>query len=458
MPAIGRKVMEKRLNILVVGSDANEVDRATNALDAGWARCLAARALKDAIAALENEQIDIIICDHEERDGTTLPLLGAMKKRYPDAEMILVSGFGTIDSTVEALRKGAFAYVPKPLDPAELTAVVEKAAAKQALKRDNVALKKELDERFGFENVLGNSRAMQEVISAVRQIADTEATLLITGESGTGKELIARSAHRLSRRANFPFVTLNCAALGEGVMESELFGHRKGAFTSALTDRKGRFEYANHGTLFLDEVGDIPPKTQVKLLRVIEEREVVPVGSNTPRKINVRIIAATNRDLEKLVDEGSFREDLYFRLKVVSIHIPPLRERLGDIAILANAFTDEYANIHGRGRSRLTPAAVKVLAACAWAGNVRELKNCIESMVVISKDNLLDTDDIPDYILESRSRASGLGSLIGKPLSQIERTVIEETLACVGGNRKKAAEMLGIGERTLYRKIRQYEL
>jgi two-component system response regulator HydG len=450
--------MERRINILVVGCSADEIDAVFAVVEKGAARCLTVATLKDALATLEKEQVDIVVQDHKENDTSTMALLAALKQHSPETEMILLAGLGTIDSTVDALRKGAFAYVPKPVEPAELSTVIEKALAGQALRRDNLALKKELDSRFGFEDMIGHSPAMQKVMAAVRQIADTDATILITGESGTGKELVARSAHRLSARANCPFVTLNCAALSEGIIESELFGHRKGAFTSALEDRKGRFEYANRGTLFLDEVGDIPLRTQVKLLRVIEEREVVPVGGNVPRKISVRLMAATNRDLEAMVKSGEFREDLYFRLKVVAIHLPALRERRGDIELLVNAFVEEYSKAHGRPRTRITPAALKLLCAYEWQGNVRELRNCIESMVVVSTDGVLDRDDIPGYILESRPRKADLNSLVGRPLSEIEHRVIEETLAMAGKNRRKAAAILGIGERTLYRKIKEYGL
>jgi two-component system response regulator HydG len=330
----------------------------------------------------------------------------------------------------------------------------------QRLARSNIELQKQLNERFGFEGVIGNSPLMHSVVARLRQIAPTSATVLITGESGTGKELVAKAIHNNSPRRYKPFVPLNCAALSENILESELFGHVKGAFTGADRERKGWIEHANGGTLFLDEVGDIPLSTQVKLLRVIESGEIVRVGTNEPIKVNVRLISATNRELADAVAASTFRQDLLHRLKVVSVKLPPLRSRREDIPLLIDFFLKEFTASHEKAVTAITPAARKILTAYSWPGNVRELRNTIESMVVIDADGVLDVDDLPDEI-QTQAPASGEApttavGLVGQPLDDIERYYIAETLKLSAGNREEAAKLLGIGERTLYRKIKEY--
>jgi two-component system, NtrC family, response regulator HydG len=302
---------------------------------------------------------------------------------------------------------------------------------------------------------------MHAVVAKLRQIAPTSASVLLTGESGTGKELAAKALHINSPRKNKPFVPLNCAELSENVLESELFGHVKGAFTGADRDRVGRFQYANGGTLFLDEIGDMPIAIQVKLLRVLEAGEIVRVGTNEPTKVNVRLISATHRDLADAIAEGQFRQDLYHRLKVVSVKIPPLRERREDIPLLIDHFLKEFTVSHGKTIKAITPAVRKVLAAYSWPGNVRELKNTIESMVVIDTDGLIDVDDLTEDLQVAtttvrRDGPTGIDSLVGKSLEEIEKNYIAETLKMTNGNREEASRILGIGERTLYRKIKEY--
>ena len=334
-----------------------------------------------------------------------------------------------------------------------------KLVEKQNLIRSNRELHKQLDEKYGLSGIIGNSPKMQKVLNIVNQISGTTATILITGESGTGKELISKIIHNNSPRKNNSLVVLNAAAIPENLLESELFGHEKGSFTGAMYQRKGKFEYANHGTLFLDEIGDMPLSTQVKLLRVIEDGVVTRVGSNESIEVDVRLIAATNQSLEKLIKEGKFREDLYFRLNVVSIKLPPLRERLEDIPLLIDAFLREFSQIHNKKVSIISPEARKILYKYPWPGNVRELKNCIESMVVVSMKDTIDTEDIPDHILQRSSETSTAPSLVaGITIEEAERELIKSTLATVDGNREEAAKMLGIGERTLYRKLDRYGL
>ncbi len=415
---------------------------------------------------IEAEPFDIVVTDLMMNDIGGLEILARAKKASPETEVIVVTGHGTIPSAVSAMQQGAFTYLQKPLDMAHLRAAVEKAAEGVRLRRQNLELHRRLDEKFGFEGVIGSSPQMQGLIERLKRIAPTDATVLIQGETGTGKELVAQAIHQNSPRKTKPFVALNCAALSENILESELFGHVRGAFTDASNDRIGKFEYAHGGTLFLDEVGDMPMATQIKLLRVLESGEITRVGSNTPVSVNVRILSATNRNLEDAIASGVFRSDLYHRLKVVTIGIPPLRDRAGDIPLLIEHFVRQFARRHSKTIKGMSlPARVK-LGSYAWPGNVRQLRNVIESMVVVDCDEILDVDDLP-LELEPDSPATpiaqgdapvGIAALVGRPLEEVEKIFIAETLKLTGGNREQAADLLGIGERTLYRKIKEYHL
>ena len=350
-----------------------------------------------------------------------LGILARTKADQPDAEVILMTGHGTVPSAVEAMRSGAFNYLLKPLDIAQLRASAEKAVESSRLKRTNLELKRRLDERFGFEGVVGDSPQMRDVIERLKRIAPTNASVLIQGETGTGKELVAQAIHQNSPRKNKPFVALNCAALSENILESELFGHVKGAFTDASADRVGKFEFAHGGTMFLDEVGDMPLATQIKLLRVLENGEITRVGSNTPIKVNVRILSATNRNLEDSIAAGTFRSDLYHRLKVVTIRLPTLRERSQDIPILIDYFISQFSGQHGKQIRGMSPAARRKLLAFDWPGNVRQLRNVVESMVVVDYDGLLDVDDLPEEFAgppepTGEPSTASLTALVGKPL------------------------------------------
>jgi two-component system response regulator HydG len=341
---------------------------------------------------------------------------------------------------------------------------VAKALDRRQLSIANRELHRLVNEKFGYEGIIGNSAAMQQVFNRLRQVAPTDARTLITGENGTGKELVARALHFNSKRRDGPLVAVNCGALSGGVLDSELFGHVKGAFTGAVKDHVGKFEAADGGTLFLDEVGEMPLETQVKLLRVIENKEVTPVGSNQPRPIDVRIISATNKNLSEQVTAGKFREDLFFRLKVVEIHLPSLRERPGDIALLAQSFLNEFAKQYDKPVKSIDHAALNGLVAHAWPGNVRELRNTIEEMVVLSQGDTLTAQDLPRALqgaapLVPITRGSdGTGNLVGMTMEQIEREAIRNTLKATEGNRERTAKMLGMGERTLYRKLKEYGL
>jgi len=412
------------------------------------------------------EIFDVVVTDLMMNDIGGLEILARAKEASPDTEVIVVTGHGTIPSAVQAMQQGAFTYLQKPLDLGHLRAAVEKASAGIRLKRQNLELNRRLDEKFGFEGVIGSSGPMLALVERLKRIAPTDATVLIQGETGTGKELVAQAIHQNSPRKAKPFVALNCAALSENILESELFGHVKGAFTDASSDRVGKFEFANGGTLFLDEVGDMPMATQIKLLRVLESGEITRVGSNTPVRVNVRILSATNRQLEEAIAAGAFRSDLYHRLKVVTVAIAPLRDRSGDIPLLIEHFVKQFAKRHGKVIKGVSlPARVK-LGSYPWPGNVRQLRNVVESMVVVDCDELLDVDDLPLELEPDVPAAGGgpvaieggLAALVGKPLEEIERIFITETLKLTGGNREQAAALLKIGERTLYRKIKEFQL
>ncbi|WP_165244062.1 sigma-54-dependent transcriptional regulator [Paludisphaera soli] len=453
--------MDQQIRVLVVDDDEPHAEAVAESLARVGYECVVATSGREGLRLIEEQSFDIIISDLIMDGVGGLEILAKAKRELPDAEVVILTGHGTIKTAVTAMQAGATTYLTKPLDIGELRTVVDKASQSQRLARSNIELQKQLNEKFGFEGVVGNSAAMHTVVARLRQIAPTSASVLITGESGTGKELVAKALHNNSPRRYKPFVALNCAALSDNILESELFGHVKGAFTGADRERKGWFEHANGGTMFLDEVGDIPLGTQVKLLRTLENGEIVRVGTNEPVKVNVRLISATNRDLAEGIASGAFRQDLYHRLKVVSVKLPPLRERREDIDLLIDHFLKEYTVVHGKKITSITPAARKLLRHYSWPGNVRELKNVVESMVVIDFDGVVDVDDLTEDLQSGVAGAladshEGVDAFIGKSLEDIEKHYITETLKLTAGNREEAAKLLGIGERTLYRKLKEY--
>ena len=451
------------IRALIIDNDAAHAETMADSLTRVGYECTMATTGSEGATLLDRGAFEIVVTDLKMPDVGGLEILAKCKEVLPDAEVILVTGHGTIQSAVEAMQQGAFNYLLKPLDLKQLRAVVDNASRNQHLRRANAELSRRLDEKFGFEGVIGNSSQMHEMIDRLRRIAPTDATILIQGDTGTGKELVAQAIHQNSPRKNRPFVGLNCAALSEHILESELFGHVRGAFTDASADRVGKFEYAHGGTLFLDEVGDMPLPTQIKLLRVLESSEITRVGSNEPIQVNVRILSATNRDLEQAIQAGTFREDLYHRLKVVTIGLPRLSERAQDIPLLIDHFLKMHSQRHHKEIRSMTTAARRRLMAFDWPGNVRQLKNTVESMVVVDYDGVLDLDDLPADLFPSDQAftdagGKGLADLVGKSLSDIEGLFIGETLQFTSGNREEAAHLLGIGQRTLYRKIKEYQL
>jgi two-component system response regulator HydG len=447
--------MPEKIRVLVIDDDGAHAEAAAESLSRSGYECSVATSGTEGLRRIENDGYDVVLTDLVMRDLSGNEIVRKVKASSPETEVIVMTGYPSYETALEAMDVGAYDYLNKPIDLNILRAKIKKALEKQKLVRSNVELKRQLDKKYGFEGILGGSEPMQNVFDTMRQVSASRATVLILGENGTGKELVARAIHANSPRRGNHFVPLNCAALSESILESELFGHEKGAFTGATQTRKGRFEYAHNGTLFLDEIGDLPAPTQVKLLRVIEYGEVFRVGSNEPLKVDVRLIAATNKDLNALIREGKFREDLYYRLKVVTIDLPPLRERLEDLPVLVQSFLDEFSRQQGKKSVEITPAAMELLYNYDWPGNVRELRNCVESMVVLDKDGRVDAEDVPRYVKqpEEAESSSGVG---GVNLEEKEKESIRKALALCEGNREKAAKMLGIGERTLYRKIKRY--
>jgi two-component system response regulator HydG len=413
---------------------------------------------------IETDTFDVIVTDLVMNDVDGMEILARARQNLPDSEVVLVTGHATVPKAVEAMQQGAFNFLEKPITTTRLRAVCEKAADAIRLKRQNTELRERLDERFGFEGIVFAAPQMQTVIDRLKRIAPTDASVLISGESGTGKELVAQAIHQNSPRKGKRIVALNCAAVAENLVESELFGHVKGAFTDAHSDRVGAFEFANGGTLFLDEVGDMPMSTQIKLLRVLEEHQITRVGDNKPIRVNVRLVSATNRSLEEMVAQGKFRNDLYFRLKVVTVNLPALRERREDIIPLTDHFRRQFAKHHHKQIKGLSPVVSKRLYGYDWPGNVRQLRNAVETMVVLDLDGTLDVDDLPPELADAQpptaaTTAVGGGpiDLIGRTLDEIERWAIEETLKLTNGNREEAARILQIGARTMYRKLERYQ-
>jgi len=456
--------MSRDIIVLVVDDERDHADGIAEALQKCCAKAIAVYNGSDALEILRGETVDVVVTDLKlggDIDG--MEILAQAKKYNADTEVILITAYATIDTCKEAIRRGAYDYLVKPIDIGQLRTLVEQAGRKisAAVQRRSDVAKGDRGD-FGFEGVQGKSAAMQGVFEVLRRVAPTNIAVLVEGRSGTGKELLARAIHYNSRRADMPFRPVNCAGLTETLLESELFGHIKGAFTGATTDRKGLFEIADKGTLFLDEIGDMPLNMQAKLLRVIEDGIVSPVGSHKSIVVDVRIISATNQDLPALIEQKKFRQDLYFRIKGVSISLPDLPDRSGDIPDLIQYFIKEAVAETGLKITGITQAAVNILSAYNWPGNIRQLRNSIRTMVVMCDREKLDVGDIPPEIYQIRQLTAAPGQGVQPKqdltLSEIEKQAIIDILARTGNNREKTAKILGIGERTLYRKIKEYNL
>ena len=407
---------------------------------------------EDAISMARDRSWDIILLDLKMPGMDGLETMIRLKKMIPETEILMMTAYGSIDTAVQAMKEGAFDYLVKPFDPDEIDMLIKKIVAHKELVLENILLRKKLAERHQYDEIIGKSDAMQGVFDLISRVARADSTVLITGESGTGKELIAQAIHGNSNRCYMPFIAVSCGALPDSLLESELFGYVKGAFTGAENSKKGRFEMANKGTLFLDEIGDISLKTQVDLLRVLQQRELMRLGSEEVIKVDVRILAATNRDLQKAIKENRFREDLYYRLNVISIHAPPLRERKEDIPLLVKAFIEKYCLELNKEVVKIAPSALKLLLGYDWPGNVRELENVIERALVIGSGKEIVQEDLPF------SRKEIEPYEFPKSLKMMEKMHIERILGESDWNISRAARELGIDRQTLYNKIEKYQI
>jgi two-component system response regulator HydG len=452
---------EKPARVLIVDDDDAHAEALADGLAPEGHECLQAHSGAAAVQMLSEHTFEAVLTDLVMPDLSGIEVLKEARRLQPDCVVLLVTGHESLETAIDAMRHGAQDYLVKPVQIAELRARLQRAVESARLRRRNVELQRELDKRFGFEGIIGSSPPMQRLFEVLGQVSPTNVTVLVLGESGTGKELVARAIHTNSPRAKEPFVAVNCAALSEGLIESELFGHVRGAFTGAVSQKEGRIVYADGGTLFLDEVGDMPLATQAKLLRVLETREVTPVGGNASRKVDIRLVAATNRDLKELVQKGTFREDLLYRLQVVTIELAPLRERKSDLPLLLDHFLHQLAAQHGRNVRGFSPEARTLLLRYDWPGNVRELRNAVENMVLLTRGEWVAAEDVPETVrggVREPPRIDAGGRLAGRSLEEVERELIRETLELFQGNREKTARSIGIGERTLYRKIKEFGL
>ncbi len=447
------------LRIVVVDDEPAQRELIGGFLTKQGHEVFAAASGPEALAYVTNRQVDLVLSDCRMPGMSGPELLSGIKAVNPEIPLVLMTAYGTVETAVQAMKDGAADYLAKPLDLEELLVRLARVTERSRLRSEVRDLQARLVERHRLEGIIGESGRMQDVLALTKRVAPSDATVLIRGESGTGKELIARAIHFNSSRANGPLVSLNCAALPEQLLESELFGHEKGAFTGAIARRKGRFEQADGGSIFLDEIGDLSPALQVKLLRVLQEREFERVGGNQTLRADVRVLAATHRDLERALREGAFREDLYYRLNVVTIQIPPLRERREDIPLLLEHFLRKFAQKNHRDVTGLTAAARDALLKYEYPGNVRELENIVERAVLLCRGRVIDMEDLPATLRPGqRGAAEPLPKDLPGVLADIERQAIESALARSGGVQTQAAEALGISERVLRYKMKKYGL
>jgi DNA-binding NtrC family response regulator len=448
------------MQILIVDDEKNICAGLSKALTLEGYQTLTASQGEEAWTIINSTDIDLVISDLKMPKLSGEELLKRITASYPTLPVIILTGHGTIETAVNAMRDGAFDFVTKPINLDRLTLLVKRALSNRELYKKHEALKKEVDQlkrKTEYGAIIGKSPKMRKMMDQIKQVADTRASVLITGESGVGKELVADAIHELSSRSDGPYVKVHCAALSESLLESELFGHEKGSFTGAVSQKKGRFELADKGTIFLDEIGEINASVQIKILRVLQERAFERVGGEQTLHVDTRIISATNKDLKKEIEAGEFREDLFYRLNVVNIDVPPLRERKEDILLLMTSFLREFNEENGKQIDGFTQKAQSVLYRYTWPGNIRELRNCIESAVVMTRDNLIDVDDLPQNVT-SGITDDHISIPIGVSMNEAEKEIIKATLTYCKGNKSKAAELLGIGRKTLHRKVQEYHI
>jgi DNA-binding NtrC family response regulator len=448
-----------KFKALVVDDEASVCQAVKAILETEGMDILATTSSLKAIEHVRKDHFDLIISDLKMPEMNGLDLYERIREISGDSVFIIITAYGTIPSAVDAIKKGVYDYIPKPFTPDEVRIPVRRALEKRSLERENIALKTQIETRYSFQSIIGNSPEMHETFRVMRHAASSESNVLVTGESGTGKELVARAIHSNSVRARRKFVTVNCGAIPEGLLESELFGHTKGAFTGAVSDKRGLVEEADRGTLFLDEIGELAPSLQVKILRVLQEGEFMRVGDPQTRKVNVRVIAATNRDLKKAISEKTFREDLYYRLNVIPIELPPLRKRKEDIPLLVNHFVQKHSAKAGdKNVSGISKEAMQAVMNYHFPGNVRELENTIEYAIAFTPGPMIEREDLPRYILEDRKLSEEARTIPLMPLreakTQFEKSLIMAALIESEGNISEAARLLNIHRQNLQQKIR----
>ncbi|KAF0865026.1 sigma-54 dependent transcriptional regulator [Pseudomonas sp. LD120] len=452
-------------NLLVVDDEPKLCDLLSSALSQNGVQVFTASNGLHALKVLEQEDIDLVISDWRMPGMDGPQLLAEIKLRYPQLPVIVMTAYSTVKNAVQSMRNGAYDYIAKPFDIDELDITVSKALQFRDILKDNQRMRAELEEAQQFDSLVGDSPSFRRVLQAVDSVRDSNATILLTGESGTGKEMVARAIHKHGNRADKPFVAVNCAAIPEGLLESEMFGHRKGAFTGAVADRIGRFQQADKGTLFLDEVGDMPLALQAKILRALQERVIEPVGDPRERKVDVRVIAATNKNLLEAVANKEFREDLYYRLNVFPIPLPALRERVEDIALLARHFAHSLGAAAGKRITGFSAQALQAMANYAWPGNIRELQNCVERATIVATGQVIAESDLPGYLFGAPSAAAQssadfsvgpqVPSDLDAALADVEKTYILAALQQSSGVQAAAAQLIGISERSFWYRLKK---
>ena len=445
-----------KFKILIIDDEKNIREGLAAALEMDGYNTAVAENGEKGLEFVNKGDIDLVITDLRMPGISGEEVLQKITAEIPGLPVIVLTGHGSIDSAVSAMHSGAYDFLTKPLNLEHLSLVVKRALKNRELQIQNKQLQEEIIKTKPFESIIGKSAEMQKIFQMIQKVAGSKASVLITGESGVGKELVAHAIHNLSPRRENPLVIVNCSALSESLLESELFGHEKGAFTGAMARKRGRFELANGGTIFLDEIGEINQNIQVKILRVLQDKRFERVGGEETLEVDVRVIAATNKDLEEEIKKGNFREDLFYRLNVVHIHVPPLRERKDDIPLLINTFMQEFAKENGKGIKNIDNHARAALYKYSWPGNIRQLKNCMESAVVMCSSDTITLNDLPPTI-KSESSANSMQIPFGVTLDEAEKIIIQQTLAQNQGNKSKTAEVLGIGRKTLHRKLDEYE-